>query len=281
MTTLPKDMWPLLLCNIDSGGESADSVYENHKVMTLNPREDGLPSAPPSHEDPWNMILVSPPAGCDLVSWLEGVITWPHWSDLGIRSFVFDGWSTLGKSLLIATAASQQFVSDSKKGDAAIGIGEGESKLYQPQPGDYGLVQNALSSFRQLMVARPWHVLTVAHEIFRVDNTDMGTKTFGGPNLPGRAISADFAAEWSQYIRLRSPLGNNEPGAIEAQLMPTARFGARVRRTPGALEELGKAWPLEYNHTEFWSALMKGIGMEPTFGPALECYKDHKVNLEA
>lgn len=271
-------MWPVLFINIDAGGENMDSIFERHKVLPLDVDESGLPTGPPSASDPWNMVALTAPVNGNMWDWLVQVLTWPDWeSRLGIRTVVFDGFSTLGKYILTLSAQTQQFTSAKAReaGGGTPSIGEKE-KFYQPSPGDYGLAQNSLSNVRAMMTAREWNVIAAAHQTLRVQEVDGQSTTLAGPSLPGTASMQDFGAEWSQFLRfyLGKPkvVNGDTHSMIRVQLAHQGYWPARVRKGPDLLDK--PSWLLQYDHPEMWRYIAHETGVVFRHGEPLECYTD-------
>ena len=273
-------MWPVLFMNIDAGGENMDSIFDRHKVLPVLVDQHGLPSGPPRADDPWNMIALTAPIDGNIWDWLMQVLTWPDWETVyGVRTIAFDGFSTVGKYILTMSAQSQQFVSDKKKeaGSGTPSIGTiPEYKFYQPDRGDYGLAQSAISQLRMMMTSRQWNVVAAAHQSFRVETVDGASVKLAGPETPGKAIMQTFGAEWSQFIRTYSAIPHNTTEGtqriLRAQLAENAMWPARVRKGPDVLEK--QNWRMEFDHHRLWQYIIDQTGIELRHGPALECYND-------
>lgn len=273
VTTLPTWMQPVLMVNCDAGGESADSVFDNHKRMTTRADpETGLPPGLPTLEDPWNMILLnSPKLDSDTYTrwdWLTEVLTWPHWMErFGIRTLVFDGVTTIGKELLLGMAQTQMFVAKNRQGEvvgATPYIGKGvDTRLHVPDMGTYNATQNAMVALRTYMQAFPWNVIVVAHQTYRTEDSPQGKEIISGPDLPGRAIIQTWTAEWSQVIRMKETGNRMLQGEycprFVAQLVHDGMYPARTRSQPRPDDRA--TWECNYDHEKFWEWLFEHVGI--------------------
>ena len=280
ITTLPKAMWPLLFINIDAGGENMDSVFDRHTKLPVLVDGNNLPLGPPSEADPWNMVALTAPVDGNIWDWLVQVLTWPDWeSKYGIRTVVFDGFSTAGKYILTLSAQSQQYVSDKKKekGEGTPSIGTTmDTKFFQPDRGDYGLAQGAVSQLRMMMTSRQWNVVAAAHQSFRTETVDNATVNLAGPETPGKAIMQTFGAEWSQFLRTYADIPFNQGGQtttiLRAQLAQSQTWPARVRKGPNVLDK--QNWRMEYDHHRLWQYIIDQTGIELRHGEPLPCYAE-------
>jgi hypothetical protein len=265
-------MWPVLNLSLDVGAH-LDSVYERHKVLP----KDGLPTGPPDADDPWNMLCVEMPASGDIWDWISGVLTFPWVERFGIRTVVPDGLSTYLKTLLLAAAQSQMFVGErtKDKGGGTPFLGE-KRKLYNPDQGTYGLVQNAAVAIRQMLNQQKWHRIAVFHEEWRVEEGEV----LAGPQVIGKALLQSYGAEWAQIMRLRGRVGSKKGGVkttiYEAMLEPHGKgWPGRARKTPEQVSQT--VWPLDWEHHLFWRYLAQEIDI-PLEAP-LPCYADMPEGL--